>query len=209
MFRQKEYDVMYKILQFTALLLLFTLPNIQRLGAQQLLMRPGATVADMVIDEAKKHIGTPYRWGGKSPKGFDCAGFTRYVYAKFGVSLAPSAAPQYKQGTDLKSDELQKGDLVFYGGSKNSHRIGHVGIVTSVDESGFSFIHASNSGVRIDDSSDPYYKKRYIGACRVVEQIASNHRKTEYTSNPVPVYRQSLYIDTPAINYLTGLYYNQ
>lgn len=185
------------------------MPVTHQAAAQHLLLRPGSTVADMVIDEAKQHIGTPYRWGGKSPKGFDCAGFTRYVYAKFGVALAPSAAPQYKQGTILKQGELKKGDLVFYAGSKNQHRIGHVGIVTSVDGDDFSFIHASNTGVRIDLSSDPYYKCRYIGACRVVEQIASNHRKHEAQPSRVPVYRQSLFIDSPAINYLTGLYINQ
>lgn len=197
---------MKKAIRLTTALLLFALAGMQQLSAQHMLMRPGATVADMVIDEAKQHIGTPYRWGGKTPKGFDCAGFTRYVYAKFGVSLAPSAAPQYRQGTVLKEGDLKRGDLVFYAGSKNEHRIGHVGIVTTVDADGFSFIHASNTGVRIDLSSDPYYKSRYIGACRVSDQIASNHQKHEDEATRIPIYRQSLFIDTPAINYLTGLY---
>lgn len=131
------------------------------------------TVADLVIDEAMKYIGTPYRWGGKTPKGFDCAGFTRFIYSKFGVELAPSAAPQYKAGKLLKTNEICKGDLVFYGGRGSSKSIGHVGIVTSVDDKGFYFIHsATSTGITISHSTEPYYKKRYIGACRVTHKVA-------------------------------------
>ena len=100
---------------------------------------------DSVISEAKKHLGVPYRWGGKNPKGFDCAGFTHYVYGKFGVNLAVSAGPQYNQGTKVKLSELSVGDLVFFGGRHGGKKsIGHVGIVTSVDSNnGFHFIHAA------------------------------------------------------------------
>ena len=134
-------------------------------------------VADMVINEASKYIGTPYRWGGKTPKGFDCAGFTKFIYNKFGIELAPSAAPQYKAGRKLKTEEIERGDLVFYGGRTSSHSIGHVGIVTSVDDGGFSFIHAATTGIRIDRSSEPYYKKRFIGACRVKDRVVSNRQE--------------------------------
>lgn len=124
---------------------------------------------DSVIQEAMKYIGTPYHWGGKTPKGFDCAGFTRYVYGKFGVLLGPSAAPQYKVGVRVGRDELAVGDLVFFGGRRKSRTIGHVGIVTSVYGDRFDFIHASSTGVRITSSKDAYYVKRYIGACRVID----------------------------------------
>ena len=166
--------------------------------AQSLLYRPDVTtVADIVIDEAMKYIGIPYRWGGGSPKGFDCAGFTRFIYAKFGVSLAPSAAPQFKAGTKLKDEEIEKGDLVFYGGRGSSKSIGHVGIVTEVDDKGFFFIHsATSTGITVSHSSEPYYKKRYIGACRVVDRVTSNLPANTTDKVATPVYRQVIFLDT-------------
>ena len=153
------------------------------------------TVADLVIDEAMKYIGTPYHWGGKSPKGFDCAGFTRYIYGKFDVVLPPSAAPQYRIGDKVDAADICKGDLVFYGGSGGGKAIGHVGIVTSVDSNGFSFIHAASNGIIISSSREPYYVKRYKGACRVVQLVVSNLPANEKAvpkeeTPPVPVYRQ-------------------
>ncbi|MBQ6046045.1 MAG: C40 family peptidase [Bacteroidales bacterium] len=130
---------------------------------------PSHSRVDSVLMEANKYLGTPYRWGGKAPGGFDCAGFVRYVYSKFGVSLAPAAPPQYRQGSPVKRSDLRPGDLVFFGGSHNPQAIGHVGIVTSVGEDEFFFIHASNSGVRVSTSKETYYRHRYISACRVLE----------------------------------------
>lgn len=135
------------------------------------------TVAEHVVDEASRYIGTPYRWGGKTPLGFDCAGFVRFVYSKFGVQLSSGAAPQYRQGKKLKTNELQKGDLVFFEGRTLGEGIGHVGIVTDVaaDGKSFHFIHASTtSGVVITSSKDPYYRQRYICACRVIDKVVSN-----------------------------------
>ena len=143
---------------------------------QSLLFRPGiVTAADLVIEEAMHYLGTPYHWGGQTPKGFDCAGFTRYIFGKFGVSLSSGAQPQYRQGRILEDNEISKGDLVFYGGRHHSKVIGHVGIVTEVDSTGFYFIHsATSTGICISHSREPYYKNRYIGACRVVDKIATN-----------------------------------
>ncbi|MBP5548404.1 MAG: C40 family peptidase [Bacteroidales bacterium] len=164
-----------------------------------MLYRPGVnTVADMVIEEAMKYLGTPYRWGGKTPKGFDCAGFTRYIYGKFGVPLAPAAAPQYKMGTALKKEDIRKGDLVFYGGRGSSRSIGHVGIVVSVDSNGFKFIHsATSTGICISSSNEAYYRSRYIGACRVVDQVVSNLPANDMAERKeIPVYRQVIFFDT-------------
>lgn len=131
--------------------------------------------AFQILEEAKKHIGKPYRWGGKGPNAFDCAGFVRFVYGKFGYQLAGSAGSQYQQGQPLTEAELEPGDLVFYGGRGSSRSIGHVGIVTQVNDDGsFYFIHAARTGVRISHSSERYYDMRYICACRILNAIIDN-----------------------------------
>ena len=192
------------------LVILFLIFAVGRVSAQNLLLRPGTpTVADLVIEEAMKYIGIPYRWGGGTPKGFDCAGFTRFIYRKFGVELAPSAAPQYKLGKSLTTSEIQKGDLVFYGGRHGSKSIGHVGIVTEIDEKGFSFIHsATSTGITISHSTEPYYRSRYIGACRVVDQVVSNLPANDSAARKeTPVYRQTysqMHIITPQVPFAYG-----
>lgn len=128
-------------------------------------------IADM-ISYAKRFIGTRYVRGGKSPKGFDCSGFTSYVFDQFGYSLSRSSAGQYGQGVKLSRDEVAAGDLLFFTGrNSRSGRVGHVGIALSNDpETGeITFIHAAISGgIRIDRISAPYYASRYIGARRVM-----------------------------------------
>lgn len=128
--------------------------------------------ADSLLAEANRHIGVPYHYSGKTPKGFDCAGFVRYVYGRFGVSLPASSRDQYPQGQPVKVDELLPGDLVFFGGRMRTHTIGHVGIVTAAASNGYSFIHAASTGVRISLSSEDYYAKRYLGACRILAPSA-------------------------------------
>lgn len=112
-----------------------------------------------VIAYAKQYLGCRYVYGGTSPSGFDCSGFTQYVYRHFGVSLNRTAAAQYSNGTSVTN--LQAGDLVMFGKSG----INHVGIYIG----GNTFIHAANSGsgVRTDSLSSGYYKKNYVGARRV------------------------------------------
>ena len=154
----------------TAIILLLLLGTWLPLRAQDTVYAL-SPVIDSVLVEANRHIGVPYHWGGKTPKGFDCAGFTRYVYGQFGYFLAPSAAPQFKQGTPVERHELRRGDLVFFSGRKVGRNIGHVGIVTDVDSLAFRFIHASSTGVRITASDDAYYRKRYISACRLVKLV--------------------------------------
>lgn len=128
-------------------------------------------MVDDMLKYAYKFIGVRYVRGGKSPKGFDCSGFTSYVYRQFGYSLSPSSSTQFTQGHKVSRGELQPGDLVFFTGrSSRSGRVGHVGIAVDADPvSGeVTFIHAARGGIQVDRLSAPYYASRYLGARRVI-----------------------------------------
>ncbi len=127
-----------------------------------------AKVRDGVIKEAKKHIGIPYKYGGITPKGFDCSGFTQYVYSKNGEKLPRTAGVQASSYQTVKINKAQKGDLVFFGSNKNN--ISHVGIVVSNNP--LTMIHASSSrGIMISNvDADPYWKPKLQFAVTVLEK---------------------------------------
>lgn len=128
---------------------------------------------EAIVKTALQYLGARYRSGQSGPSAFDCSGFTSYVYGKKSISLTRSSRTQYNEGTPVaRIGDLQKGDLVFFGGSGASRTVGHVGIVTEVDPSGtkFKFVHAARTGVQVDDSSSAYYSRRYIGARRILQE---------------------------------------
>jgi peptidoglycan DL-endopeptidase CwlO len=111
-----------------------------------------------VVGIAMQYLGTPYRWGGASPSGFDCSGFVMYVFAQIGVSLPHSTYAMYNVGTPVSLGQLQPGDLVFFNG------LGHMGIYIG----GGQFIHSPHTGdvVKISSMSG-YYASAFVGARRV------------------------------------------
>lgn len=125
-----------------------------------------------ILDYASKFKGTRYLLGATGPNRFDCSGFTSYVFSKFGYRLQRTSREQVNDGRVIAKNELKPGDLVFFNGRRaGGSRIGHVGIVTSADnENGtFEFIHASCSkGVTVSKSTEAYFDKRYVKACRVI-----------------------------------------
>ncbi len=111
---------------------------------------------------AKTFVGYPYVYGGSSPNGFDCSGFTQYCSRQMGYTIQRTATAQLSNGTKVSRDELQPGDLVFFGyGSTASH----VGIYIGDG----NFVHAQNSstGVVITALSQSYYDSRYLTARRI------------------------------------------
>lgn len=120
-----------------------------------------------VVDYAKRFLGTRYRWGGTTTKGFDCSGFTQYAYKKYGVSISRVSRSQAKNGTYIKKANLRIGDLVFFDTNGGRNRINHVGIYIG----GGKFIHSSSShkGVVISNINSGFYAKTYMTARRVLK----------------------------------------
>ncbi len=128
--------------------------------------------ADNLINTALKYLGVKYRWGESSPEGFDCSGFTKYVFNEEGINLTRTSYSQCREGEKIDGIEnLKRGDLVFFGGENSIRTVGHVGIVTEVDSVAhrFKFVHASRTGIKVDKSTDSYYRLRYIGARRIIQ----------------------------------------
>ncbi|GAB3043033.1 C40 family peptidase [Spirosoma pulveris] len=127
-----------------------------------------------VISFAKDHLSIRYRSGGTTTKGFDCSGFTRFCYNKFGLSLPHSSAAQGHIGTPIDKQSAQPGDLIlFKGHSASAKRIGHVGLITEVVGDRIKFIHSAwNGGVRYDYLHASYYQRRFMGIRRVVHLLA-------------------------------------
>ena len=115
-----------------------------------------------IASEAKSLLGTPYLWGGTTPAGFDCSGFTQYVFASQGIELPRVSQDQAQIGSCEPYNNLQAGDLVFFSFSGNG-TISHVGIYLGNSQ----FISATtHKGVAIYTFT-PYWLNAYIGAQRV------------------------------------------
>lgn len=127
-------------------------------------------MAGNVLDEAFNHIGARYSHGSAGPYVFDCSGFTSYVFGKMGISLSRSSRQQSMQGYRIDNNELQSGDLVFFTSPRSGGNVGHVGIVVDVDPitGSFDFIHASLRGVKVSNSRESYYARRYLFGRRVM-----------------------------------------
>ena len=120
-----------------------------------------------IVDYALQYVGYPYVYGGSTPKGFDCSGFTSYVYKHFGYSLNRSASGQLDNGVSVSMSQLQPGDLViFKKAGTGSKRASHVGLYIGNNQ----FVHASTSkvGVIISSLSSSYYTTGFVGGRRII-----------------------------------------
>ena len=129
-----------------------------------------ATSSNAIAETAMQHLGTRYVWGGASAGGFDCSGYTMYIYGQYGYSLPHTASGQWQSGIGTKVysiGELQPGDLVFFNDpSRNAGKAcSHAGIYIGNGQ----HIHASSSksGVVVSDLTSGYYNKYFIGGIHV------------------------------------------
>jgi len=112
-----------------------------------------------IVRYARHFLGVPYVYGGSTPHGFDCSGFTRYVFAHFGVSLPHYTYAQYDLGHRVSRWALRAGDLVFFDG------VGHVGLYIGHN----LFIHAPHSGTSVSVASlAGSYGGSFVGARRML-----------------------------------------
>ncbi|RNC29064.1 MAG: D-gamma-glutamyl-meso-diaminopimelic acid endopeptidase CwlS [Candidatus Dichloromethanomonas elyunquensis] len=122
----------------------------------------GSADSSGLVDFAESLVGTPYVFGGTTTAGFDCSGFTKYVFGHYGISLPRTSFAQFASGSAISRNELQPGDLVFF--TTYSKGASHVGIYIG----GGRFVHADNPRVDVTITSlnDGYYSSRYLGARR-------------------------------------------
>lgn len=124
---------------------------------------PVDDLCQQILNYAQTLIGVPYRSNGSSPAGFDCSGYTNYVYKQFNIILPRTSGGQYKFGKPVSAKEAKPGDLVAFG---SNGRINHVGIYMGDGR----FIHSSSSrGITISRLHDSYWGPRLVGYSRVVE----------------------------------------
>lgn len=126
-----------------------------------------------ILDFAKSLIGVPYRYATSNPdKGFDCSGFVSYVFSNFGFKVPRSSTEFASTGKPVKLEDAKVGDvLIFTGTNPRVRKIGHVGIIYSIEDGEIKFIHSTSgkaNGVTITDFN-AYYKSRFMKAVSITE----------------------------------------
>lgn len=122
------------------------------------------SVAAAVTEYAKQFAGVPYVYGGSTPKGFDCSGFTKYVYGKYNISLPRSSEEYASVGTKVSRSDLKQGDILLFD-RYGSNTLGHVGIYLGKDQ----FVHASSSKKKVVIMTLSKYNGKFLGARRVIK----------------------------------------
>lgn len=131
----------------------------------------GTQIGQAAVNEAEKYLNTPYVWGGESPsEGFDCSGLVQYVYSQLGIELGRTTYDQVKEGVEIPKQDLQPGDLVFFGDASAPH---HVGIYVGADQ----YIQAPKTGdvVKVSSLSD---RNDYATARRVSGDSSTSSTST-------------------------------
>lgn len=138
-----------------------------------------SVLADSIITFAKSFLGYTYKYGSRTPPGFDCSGFMHYVFTNNGVKVPRTSASYHDEGVEIPLDSARKGDIILFRGTDPKvWRIGHVGLVISEAGEPLHFIHSSSSkkhyGVTITDYHNSGYPKRFIRVIRILGLPSDN-----------------------------------
>jgi len=127
-------------------------------------------IRNKLVEQGVKLIGSKYKYGGTTPKGFDCSGFTGYVYDKIDINISRSSQAQAKVGQKIKVSQAQAGDLIFFTGT-GRNKISHVAMVVTNDKKGLVVVHSPTSkGVRKDNiTHSSYWKPKLLFARQIVD----------------------------------------
>jgi len=169
---------MLKKLSFIVFLVLITFSLQSHSKVPQ--TEPGMTVNSstdidraMVIEYAKKFLGTPYRYASADPgKGFDCSGFVHFVFKNYDIDLPRGSREYQSLGRALKPEEFKVGDVLVFYGYRDSDHIGHVGIICEANGMKSRFIHSSSGkayGVTISELGSEMYTRRFYKCIDVID----------------------------------------
>lgn len=126
---------------------------------------------NQLVMNATENIGVRYRSGGTTKAGFDCSGLMISTFSNFDIKLPRSSIEQSRIGVKIKSEEAQKGDLIFFR-TNGRRQINHVGMVIEVADGEIKFVHSStHGGVIISSTKEPYYERSFSQVNRVLEKI--------------------------------------
>ena len=122
-----------------------------------------STEGAQLVRVATGLIGTPYKFGGDDPRGFDCSGLVFYSFDRLGIEVPRTAADQRRAARSVDPESLSPGDLVFF--RTSARRVDHVGIYAGEGR----FIHAPRSGAVVSYAylDDPYYREHFVSAGRL------------------------------------------
>lgn len=142
------------------------LPTAEKIEKEAEAVNPLPERLQELLIRAISLIGVKYKFGGSSAQsGFDCSGFVRHVFeATLAIELPRSSYAMARLGAKVESDDLRPGDLVFYNTLQRA--FSHVGIYLGEGR----FVHAPSRGKRVEivDMSDKYWKRRFNGARRLI-----------------------------------------
>ncbi len=131
-----------------------------------------AQIRSLILENAENVIGVRYKYGGTDTTGFDCSGFTQYVYKLVGIELPHNANKQSKLGEKINLSNAQPGDLIFFGSSPTAKRAYHAGMIYSNIDGRIELIHCVTGGVQhqsSDDQNVKYWLKRVIAVKKMID----------------------------------------